>query len=143
MILAVITIACRGEEITAPEGLARQASALAVIGGAPSVDGDLSLGAAATGAPTASYTFYDCVGPSGTPGSFTAVKTAVPPQTGAPVSAAAAFRLTDGSAVFVVLAFGSAFSPPGIAVSGNATTTCSVSLGGSVWAFSGFLAPTS
>ena len=92
-------------------------------------------------APTATYAFYDCIGPSGTPTAFTAVKTAVPLQSGAPVSAAAAFRLTDDSAIFVVLRFDTAFSPPGINHSGNATITCSVNINGEVFYYSGLLAP--
>ena len=98
--------------------------------------------AVAASRPPATYDFYDCVGPAGTPSTFTAVKTAVPPQTGHPVSAAAAFRFVDDSAVFIVLSFGAGgFSPPGIDVSGNANTTCSVAIDGEVWAFSGVLAP--
>ncbi len=94
------------------------------------------------GAASAIYYFYDCVGPSGTPTSFSAEKTALPSAAGQPVSAAGAFRLTDGSAVFVVLSFGEGnFSPPGISVSGNATTTCLVSTSNGILAFSGFLAP--
>ena len=95
----------------------------------------------AVSGPAALYDFYDCAGPSGTPNSFSAVKTATPPQSGSSVSAAAAFRLVDGSAIFVVLSFGDAFNPPGIETSGNATVTCSVTIGGAEYAFSGLLAP--
>jgi len=99
--------------------------------------------ASATGAATQNYDFYGCVGPAGTPTSFTASKTSVPAVTGAPVSAAAAFRLTDGSGVFVVLSFGEDnFSPPGIDVVGNATTTCSVKTSSGTFEFSGILVST-
>ena len=92
------------------------------------------------GGPTSTYNFYDCVGPAGTPTSFTAEKTATPPASGAPVSSAAAFRLTDGSAIFVVLSFGEGnFSPPGIDQSGRATVTCKVNLSSGTAEFSGFL----
>jgi len=57
------------------------------------------------GGPTSSYNFYDCVGPEGTPTSFAAEKTATPPASGAPVSSAAAFRLTDSSGMAVFSGF--------------------------------------
>ena len=91
---------------------------------------------------TSTYTFYDCVGPEGTPETFTAVKTATPPASGAAVSSAAAFRLTDSRLIFVVLSFGEGnFSPPGISISGNAVVTCSVDLTSGTTQFSGLLAP--
>jgi hypothetical protein len=77
---------------------------------------------------TSTYSFYGCTGPG--PDSFDAVKTALPAVTGAPVSAAAAFQVTDGSATFVVLTFGDAFKPHGIEVSGVATTACWVDVNG-------------
>jgi hypothetical protein len=90
---------------------------------------------------TSVYTFYDCDGPAGTPTTFTAVKTRLPSAAGG-VSAAAAFRLTDGSAIFVVLSFGEGnFSPPGIGHSGNAVVTCSVDTAVGTFDFSGLLAP--
>jgi hypothetical protein len=99
--------------------------------------------ASATGATSQTYDFYGCVGPAGTPTSFTASKTSLPAAAGAPVSAAAAFRLTDGSGVFVVLSFGEDnFSPPGIGVAGNATTTCSVNTSIGTLQFSGILVST-
>lgn len=99
--------------------------------------------APARGAAVATYDFYGCVGSAGTPTSFTAERTSVPAVTGAPVSAAAAFLLTDGSAVFVVLTFGEDnFSPPGIGVAGNATTTCSVDTSSGTFAYSGILVAT-
>ena len=96
-----------------------------------------------SGAAFETYNFYGCVGPAGTPTAFTAEKTSIPTVAGAPVSAAAAFRLTDGSGVFVVLSFGEEnFSPPGIGVAGNATTICSVSTSSGTFEFSGILVST-
>ena len=90
----------------------------------------------------ASYEFYNCVGPAGTPSSFTAVKTTVPPQTGHPVSASAAFRLLDNTGIFIVRDFNAGgFTPPGVDVSGNADVTCSVAIDGQVFAWSGVLTP--
>jgi hypothetical protein len=63
--------------------------------------------------PTASYYFYDCAGDG--PSNFYAVKTATPTVSGAPVSSAAAFQLTDGSATYSILSFGEGnFDPQGI-----------------------------
>ena len=91
---------------------------------------------------TSTYTFHDCEGPAGTPITFTAVKTRLPNASPNGVSAAAAFRLTDGSAIFVVLSFGEGnFSPPGISHSGNAVVTCTVDTAVGTFDFSGFLAP--
>ncbi|HEX4864348.1 MAG TPA: hypothetical protein VFV02_09760 [Acidimicrobiales bacterium] len=88
------------------------------------------------------YTFYGCSGPSGPPPTFQAVKTALPANASGGVSAAAAFRLTDGNAIFVVLSFGQgAFSPPGISHSGNATVLCSVDFTSGTFIVSGILAP--
>jgi len=99
----------------------------------------VSVGSAAA-SETQTYTFYNCSGPSRT--TFTAVKTALPANAPGAVSAAAAFRLTDGSAVFVVLSFGEgAFSPPGISQSGNATVTCAVDFTIGTFNVSGLLAP--
>ncbi len=72
---------------------------------------------------TETYTFYNCTGPS--PARFTAVKTALPTSAHGAVSAAAAFRLADGT-VFVVLNFGSGAFPPGTTHSGNANVICLV-----------------
>ena len=106
----------------------------------PAPSGAAPAGLAASA--TATYDFYSCVGPAGTPSAFTAVKTAVPPQTGHPVSAAAAFRLVDNSGIFIVLSFGAGgFTPPGIEVSGNATVTCTVAIEGQVFNWSGVLTP--
>jgi len=96
----------------------------------------------AVAADLSTYTFYDCDGPAGTPSSFTAVKTRLPAASPNGVAAAAAFRLTDGSAIFVVLSFGEGnFSPPGIGQSGNAVVTCSVDTAVGTFDFSGLLAP--
>lgn len=77
--------------------------------------------------PTITYIFYNCAGLSGTPPTFEAAKTALPASSPGAVSAAAAFRLVDASATYVVLSFGEgAFSPPGISHSGNATVTCAI-----------------
>jgi len=115
-----------------PRFTAILACAVAVVTGA--------FAGAARGGDTEIYSFHDCVGPSGI-GSFTAVKEALPESSGRGVSSASAFRLTDGSGVFVVLIFlnnGVGFSPPGVTTSGVATTTCSVGTGG--LQFSGFFA---
>lgn len=98
------------------------------------------LGAAA-GHTVNLYHLYDCTG-AGSLDEFWAWKTLLPAAEGGTASSAAAFHLTDGSAVFVVLSFGEGnFSPPGIDVSGNATVTCSVDFTGGTAHLSGFLAP--
>jgi hypothetical protein len=76
-----------------------------------------ALGAARQG----SYYFHDCVGPSGTPASFTAVKE----NTSSGGSAAVVFRLTDGSGVFVAHAFDGVTIGKGIPAD-QLTTTCLV-----------------
>jgi len=87
----------------------------------------LFAGTAAAASDTQTYPFHDCVGPAGPLAPFTAVKTALPSNANGAVSAAAAFRLTDGSAIYVVLSFGAGnFSPPGISQSAAATVTCTV-----------------
>jgi hypothetical protein len=97
--------------------------------------------AAVTARPTAEYDFYDCTG-SG-PDSFTAVKTATPPESGGPVSSGGAFAATDGSGTFVVLSFGEGnFDPPGIDVSGAATTECLVDTSVGTLLYSGIWVPT-
>ena len=87
------------------------------------------------------FPFHDCVGPSGTPPSFTAEKTQVAPAAGG-FALATGYRLTDGTRVFIALIRGDIFGPPGIDVSGNVTTTCLVDtpLFGTV-EFRGFLTP--
>jgi hypothetical protein len=78
-------------------------------------------------ADTRIFPFHDCVGPTGTPTSFTAEKTETQPVDGTPTfSQATGYRLTDGSAVFIALIRGDIHNPPGIDVSGAATTTCLV-----------------
>ena len=84
------------------------------------------------------YSFTGCTGPA--PSSFDAVREERASGSG--------FRLTSGEAIFVVLVFrdlvtGTAFSPPGIDVSGVATVTCMVEspISGDTLQLSGFLAP--
>lgn len=126
--LPLMFVACANGTPTAPSLAAQSPSA------------SVSALSVALSGPTSTYNFYDCVGPAGTPTSFTAEKTATPPASGASVSSASAFRLTDGSAIFVVLSFGEGnFSPPGVDQSGVATVTCSVNTSSGVLAFSGFL----
>jgi hypothetical protein len=87
------------------------------------------------------YSFHDCVGPAGTPTSFTAVKEYPSPSSRNGVSAALSFRLTDGSGVFVVEAFDGITVAPGIPLS-NLTTTCLVDFAAPVGTLpvSGFIA---
>ena len=90
---------------------------------------------------SSTYNFFNCHTEAGTIPPFTAVKQAVPAENG--VSAAAAFHIIDGgSGVFVVLSFGGEgfFSPPGITVSGVATTSCDVVTNSRTLTFSGFIA---
>src|SRR5207302_44427 len=86
----------------------------------------------AAAATTETYTFHDCIGPSGPLAApFTAVKTKLPASASGAVAAAAAFRLTDGSSIYVVLSFGAGnFSPPGISQSAAATVKCTVDFAG-------------
>ena len=127
--LPMLLVACTTATPTGPGPLSAQ-----------SPSASTSALSVSVGGPTATYNFYDCTGPAGTPTAFTAEKTATPPASGAPVSSAAAFRLTDGSAIFVVLSFGEGnFSPPGIGQSGAAPVTCKVNTASGVLEFSGFL----
>jgi hypothetical protein len=80
--------------------------------------------ASATAQPEA-YSFHDCVGPAGTPTSFTAVKQYSSPSSKYGVSAALSFRLTNGTGVFVVKAFNGVPIGKGIPAS-DMTTTCLV-----------------
>jgi len=130
-----LEVATCGEEATMKRaGLAICVACASILGAA--------FTASAVAADTNVYTFYDCDGPTGTPDSFTAVRTRLPAAAPFGVSLAAAFRLTDGSAIFVVLSFGEGnFSPPGIAHSGNAVVTCSVDTAVGTFEFSGLLAP--
>jgi hypothetical protein len=88
------------------------------------------------------FPFHDCTGPEGTPQSFTAEKTELPESALPAFSQATAYRLTDGSAIFIALIRGDRHHPPGIDPSGVATTSCLVDTPfvGTIW-FSGFLAP--
>jgi hypothetical protein len=89
-----------------------------VVAGAAMYTGS-ALGAAQPGV----YSFHDCVGPAGTPQTFTAVKEYPSPSSHNGVSAALSFRLTDGSGVFVVMAFNGVPVAPGISAS-LLKTTC-------------------
>src|SRR5690349_4042146 len=77
-------------------------------------------GSASGAAVPGTYYFHDCVGPAGTPGSFTAVKEYSSGVNG--VSAALSFRLPDGS-VFIVHAFDGTTTGKGIPAK-QLTTTC-------------------
>jgi hypothetical protein len=84
------------------------------------------------------YTFSNCVGPA--PSTFQAEKIQLPDAARYVVAQTGAFRLTDGSAVFVVLNFGVlGFNPPGVGRREIATVTCDVSLSIGVVQFSGFM----
>lgn len=95
-------------------------------------------------APTGIFPFHDCVGPVGTPTSFTAEKTELPAGASPAFAQSTAYRLTDGSAIFIALIRGDRHHPPGIDPSGTATTWCRVDtpLFGTLW-FGGFLTPAS
>lgn len=82
-------------------------------------------GSAFGAAQPGTYNFHDCVGPAGTPTSFTAVKEYSSPSSRNGVSAALSFRLTDSNGVFVVKAFDGVTVAPGIPDS-KLTTTCLV-----------------
>jgi hypothetical protein len=90
---------------------------LAVLGAA------VGAGSASGAAQPGTYSFHDCVGPAGTPSSFTAVKEYPDPRSRNGVSAALSFRLTDGTGVFVVEAFDGVTIAPGIPAA-KLTTTC-------------------
>ena len=88
------------------------------------------------------FPFYQCVGPPGTPESFTAEKIQLPEPALPAFAQATAYRLTDGSAIFLALIRGDRHHPPGIDPDGVAKTSCLVDtpLAGTIL-FSGFLAP--
>ena len=102
------------------------------------------IGPAAAAKPTSLYSFYDCSGEADAPTSFYAVKTALPSAAGQPVSAAAAFLLTDGSATYSVLVFGEGlFDPPGIrGHSSSYNLVCTTVLGGVEQTVYGVYSPT-
>ena len=87
------------------------------------------------------FPFHNCVGPIGTPESFTAVKTELPPAAFPAFAPTTAYRLTNGSAIFLAL-IRPASHPPGIDAAGIAIVSCLVDtpLAGTV-PFRGFLAP--
>ena len=99
-------------------------------------------GSARGAAEPGTYPFYDCVGPSGTPTSFTATKENLPAAEGGTASAGVAYLLTDGSGVFVVQQFGSASIGQGIP-SGNTVVSCKIDFPPptGTFTFSGFLVP--
>lgn len=92
----------------------------------------------ARGGTTLTYEFTGCTSPA--PSSFDAVRI--------DQSSGSGFRLTSGEAIFVVLVFrdlttNTEFNPPGVAVSGVATVTCTVisPISGDTLEYSGFLRP--
>ena len=87
------------------------------------------------------FQFHDCVGPAGTPQSFTAVKTELPAPPPPAFAVATAYRLTDGSAIFLALIRGDRHHPPGIDQSSAATTSCLVDTPIGTLLYRGFLAP--
>jgi hypothetical protein len=97
-------------------------------------------GAARAAAVPGTYPFYDCVGPAGTPPSFTAVKENLPDSAAHGASAGLAYLLTDGSGIFIVQQFGDTTIAPGVQ-SSNLTVTCKVDLPSGSFTFTGFLAP--
>jgi len=97
--------------------------------------------AGTAGADTGLFPFHDCVGPAGTPTSFTAEKTKTPSAAAVPYAQTDAYRLTDGSAVFIALIRDDIHHPPGMDRSGNATTTCLVDTPIGTLPFWGFLTP--
>jgi len=99
--------------------MSRRKTALGLAVVAAAVGAGSALAAAQPG----TYNFHDCVGPAGTPTSFTAVKEYSSPSSRNGVSAALSFRLTSDSGVFVVEAFNGVPVAPGIPAS-KLTTTC-------------------
>jgi hypothetical protein len=103
----------------------------------------LLLAAAAAGpafaaASTGHFAFYDCTGPA--PSSFTALKEDLPAAEGGTSSAAVAYRLDDGSGVFVVQSFSSHRIGKGIPDS-NLVVSCQIDFDAGTFTFSGFIAP--
>ena len=97
----------------------KAACGLSVVGAA------VWVGSAFAAAQPGTYRFHDCVGPTGTPSSFTAVKEYSDPASRNGVSAALSFRIADGTGVFVVEAFNGVPVAPGIKAD-KLTTTCLV-----------------
>jgi hypothetical protein len=102
----------------------------------------VSVGSAEGAAESGSYSFHDCVGPTGTPTSFTAVKEQLPPSAAHGASAGVAFLVSDGSGVFIALQFGDTTIGKGIPA-GRLTTTCQVDFAppAGTLLVSGFLTP--
>jgi hypothetical protein len=97
-------------------------------------------GSARGAAEPGTFPFHDCVGPSGTPSSFTATKENLPDSAGHGASAGLAYLLTDGSGVFVVKQFGDSAIAPGVPNSAL-TVTCQVDLPDGSFSFTGVLVP--
>ena len=105
--------------------------------------------AAATAVPVAAeasfypFSFHDCVGPAGTPTSFTAEKIKLPASNsaGPPYSQTDGYLLTDGTGVFIALIRVGVREPPGVYDAGVATTTCLVETPIGTRTFIGFLTP--
>jgi hypothetical protein len=93
------------------------------------------------GAAPGIFLFYECVGPAGTPASFTAEKIELPLPALPAFAQATAYQLTDGSATFLALIRGDRHHPPGMDASGIADTSCLVDTPIGTLLFSGFLAP--
>jgi len=96
----------------------------------------IASGAATPGA----FPFHDCVGPVGTPSSFTATKENLPESAAHGASAGISYKLTEGSGVFVVQEFGESPIAPGIPEN-NLSVTCQVDLPSGSFTFTGFLVP--
>lgn len=120
------------------QALKRLAATAAVCGSIVAATG---AGTALAGTP-AVFQFHDCVGPPGTPPSFTAEKIELPPPAGPSFAQATGYRLTDGSGVFIALIRDDIHHPPGVDGSGAATISCLVDtpLKGTL-TYRGFLAP--
>jgi hypothetical protein len=118
-------------------GLAILMAAAGLVGSALPASG-VAFGAAEPGG----YSFHDCAGPNGTPTSFIAVKEQLPSAAAHGASAGVAFRLADGSGVFVALQFDGTTIGNGIP-SEKITTTCLVdfALPAGTLPVSGFITP--
>jgi hypothetical protein len=79
--------------------LLKTVGAIAVVAGA-------IAGSVSAAAEPGHFSFYACTGPAGTPSSFTGIKENLPATAVHAAAAGLAFRLDDGSGVFVVQQFG-------------------------------------
>jgi len=80
-------------------------SPLKALGALAIAAGTIAASASAAAEP-GHFSFYDCTGPGGTPSHFTALKENLPTAAVHDTSAGLAYRLDDGSGVFVVQQFG-------------------------------------